>query len=91
MIWKKSSFINVRSAGTSPRARKTVQGSDIRWADIIFTMEKKHKNRLKAQFKRLVDFKPIHVLNIPDVYQFMDETLIVELKRAVAQFLDIEP
>ena len=55
---------------------------------IHFVMEKKHKNRLVAQFTRLLDHKPIHILNIPDEYQFMDQELIEELEAKVSVHLD---
>ena len=87
-IWSKHPEFNCKSAGTSPRAKKTVSPTDIRWADIIFVMEYKHKNRLKAQFTRMLDHKPLHVLDIPDDYQFMDEELVTELKNSVSGFLD---
>jgi predicted protein tyrosine phosphatase len=87
VIWSKSPDYNSRSAGTSPKAKRTVGPMDIRWADIIFVMESKHKNRLKAQFTRMLDHKPLHVLDIPDEYLFMDEDLITELKVSVNAFL----
>ena len=82
-VWLKHPDFNARSAGTSPRARKTVSSSDIRWADVIFVMEKKHKNRLKAEFTRMLDHKPLHVLDIPDEYKYMDEELVKELETSV--------
>jgi len=50
-------------------------------------MEKKHKNRLLAQFNRLLEYKTIHVLDIPDEYQYMDAELIVELEARVGLYL----
>ena len=90
MVFKRHVDFNTRSAGTSPKARKTVSPTDIRWADFIFVMEPKHKNRLKAQFTRLLDHKTIHVLDIPDEYQYMDEALIDELKHSVSAVLGID-
>lgn len=87
-IWRKHPDFNVRSAGTSPRARKTVGSADIRWADVIFVMEQKHKNRLEAGFARLLTHKPVHVLNIPDEYQYMDPELIQELEDLVGPYLE---
>ena len=87
-IWRKHPGINVRSAGTSPKARKTVSAKDIAWADVIFVMEEEHKNRLKADFNRMLSHKPIHVLDIPDEYQYMDPHLIEELKSTVSPILD---
>jgi predicted protein tyrosine phosphatase len=79
--------ISVRSAGTSPNARKQVSIEDLRWADLIFVMEEKHKSRLVAQFTGLAAGKRIHVLDIPDDYQYMDPELVQELKEAVEPLL----
>lgn len=86
-IWGKHPDFNAKSAGTSPRAKKTVSQADIRWADMIFVMEQKHKNRLKTEFTRMLDHKPIHVLNIPDEYQYMDPALVQELEAVVGGYL----
>lgn len=86
-VWKKHPDFNAKSAGTSPRAKKTVSPMDIRWADIIFVMEQKHKNRIKSEFTRMLDHKPVHVLDIPDEYQYMDPELIQELESVVAGHL----
>ena len=82
-IWRKNPNYNARSAGTSPKARRTISPADIRWADFIFVMEKKHKNKLVAEFTRMLDHKQIHVLGIPDEYQYMDQYLITELQAKV--------
>ena len=87
-LWRNRPDINVRSAGTSSKAKKTVSSSDIRWADVIFVMEQKHKNRLKAEFTRMLVYKTIHVLDIPDEYKFMDEALIEELQAPVDSILE---
>lgn len=86
-VWRKHPDFNVRSAGTSPKARKTVSSSDIRWADVIFVMEQKHKNRLKAEFTWLLEHRALHVLDIPDEYQYMDDELIKELEISVGAHL----
>jgi predicted protein tyrosine phosphatase len=88
-IWRKHPKINARSAGTSPNARKTVSADDIRWADVVFTMEKKHKNRLMAEYPRLLTYKQIYVLDIPDEYQYMDPELVEMLKESVGSYLDL--
>ncbi|MGB3619940.1 MAG: phosphotyrosine protein phosphatase [Ketobacter sp.] len=86
-LWRQRPGFNARSAGTSPNAKKTVNTADLQWADLIFVMEKKHKNRLKAEFGRMVQFKTIHVLDIPDDYRFMDQELIDELEARVGALL----
>lgn len=87
-IWRKHPDFNAKSAGTSPRAKKTVSPADICWADVIFVMEQKHKNRLKAEFTRLLNHKPVHVLDIPDEYKYMDPELVQELESVVGRYLD---
>ncbi len=88
-IWHKHPGYCVKSAGTSPKARKTVGSNEIRWADVILVMEQKHKNRLKAKFTRMLDHKPLHVLDIPDEFKYMDPELIKELEMAVGGFLEL--
>jgi predicted protein tyrosine phosphatase len=88
-VWRKHPDISVRSAGTSPNARKTVGPADIRWADVIIVMEQKHKNRLVAEFTRLLDHKPIHVLDIPDEYKYMDPELVEILEDSVGGCLGL--
>lgn len=57
------------------------------WADIVFVMEKKHKQRIQQKFPQLVNEKEIIVLDIPDEYQFMDEELVLSLKTVVSPYL----
>lgn len=52
-------------------------------------MEQKHKNRLKAEFTRLLSHKDIRVLDIPDEYQYMDEELVDILKQSMGNYLGI--
>lgn len=70
----------MRSAGTSPNARRTVNAKDIVWADLIFVMEDKHKSRLRAAFPGPTKYAAIHVLDIPDEYQKNDPELIALLR-----------
>ncbi|MEQ9266669.1 MAG: hypothetical protein RLN81_15675 [Balneolaceae bacterium] len=88
-VFRKYNGIQVRSAGTSPRARRTVNVNDIRWADVILVMEQKHKNRIKAEFTQMIQFKRIEVLDIPDDYKYMDPELIEILESAVPPFLEM--
>jgi predicted protein tyrosine phosphatase len=83
-------MLAVRSAGTSPNARRTVSEGDIAWATVILVMEEKHKSRLKAQFNGLLEGRVVHVLDIPDDYKYMDPELVEQLEQCVPCLLGLE-
>ena len=89
-VWRRHPQLNVRSGGTSPSARHTVSADDIEWADVIFVMEQKHKSRLVAGFTGLLANKPVHVLDIPDEYRYMDPELVELLERSVSGVLSLD-
>lgn len=86
-IYKNHELINTKSAGTSPSARIKISQKRIDWADIIFVMEKKHRQIITQRFGDSLDGHKIIVLDIPDEYQYMDEELIEELMTKVAPYL----
>lgn len=86
-IYSKDPRINVCSAGTSPKARKTINTKDIEWAELIFVMEYKHKERLRAEYSKLLRYKKVIVLDVPDEYQYMDEELVELIKTSVEEYL----
>lgn len=51
-------------------------------------MEEKHLSRLRADFRDEVKPKAIHVLDIPDDYQFMDPELVDLISDAVKPMVD---
>lgn len=87
-LWRKVSGVSVRSAGTSRNARRRLTVADVRWSDLIFVMEEKHKSRIKSDFRDEVSFKTLHVLDIPDDYRFMDPDLIEELQNKCGPVID---
>jgi len=86
-IYKNHEFINAKSAGTSPSARIKINQKHIDWTEIIFVMEKKHRQLIVQKFGDSIDEQKIIVLDIPDDYQYMDEELIEELRAKVAPYL----
>lgn len=75
--------MEVASAGLDLDAQVTVTPELIEWAEIIFVMEKNHKNRLQKKFKRYLNTQKIICLNIPDDYEYMDPHLVSILKDMV--------
>ena len=89
-IWQKHPALSVRSAGTSPNARRRVSVKDLQWAEVIFVMEDKHKSRLMADYRHIIEHKRLQVLDIPDEYQFMDAELVESLRKSVAAILCLD-
>lgn len=78
--------VQARSAGTEPGARTRVAAGHLGWADIIFVMEKKHANRLRAKFADELRGKPLINLRIPDDYQFQDTALVELLRQRLHEY-----
>lgn len=89
-VWRRHPALSVRSGGTSPNARHPVSTADLCWAQVIFVMEEKHKSRLVAEYRRVLENKPIHVLDIPDEYKYMDAELVELLQQSVGAILGLE-
>jgi predicted protein tyrosine phosphatase len=68
--------IECTSAGLNHDAENPVTPELVEWADLIFVMEKAHKNKLSAKFKKNLSKARVICLDIPDDYDYMDPMLI---------------
>jgi predicted protein tyrosine phosphatase len=84
-LYRNDARLEVRSGGVNAGARRRVNETDLRWADVVFAMENEHKRWISTRF---ADFKlpPIEVLDIPDEYGYMD----AELQEVLRLTLDPE-
>lgn len=78
----------VRSAGTSPAAHTRISATLLSWADIVFVMEKKHREIIRNTFDPESLDKQIIVLDIPDDYSYMDPELIDMIRTTVDPLLE---
>jgi predicted protein tyrosine phosphatase len=79
--------VQARSAGTEAGARVRVTAGPLGWAEVIFVVEKRHTERLKAKFSDELRGKPVVNLRIPDEYRHGDPALIALLReRLLAYF-----
>jgi predicted protein tyrosine phosphatase len=76
----------VASAGISPDAETTVSPELLQWADVIFVMERAHRNKLFRTFRAHLGSKRIICLDIPDEFQYMDPALVRLLEAKVGPF-----
>lgn len=79
--------IECESAGVHESADVPLSPELIEWADVIFLMEKAHRNKVTRKFKHHLNGKRLIVLDIPDNYGYMDETLVHLLKLKAGPFL----
>ena len=75
------------SAGLNHDAENPLTPELLSWAELVFVMEKNHKNKLSAKFRRYLSGQRVICLDIPDDYTFMDPVLIRLLKAKVTRFL----
>lgn len=76
----------VASAGLNPEAETPVSADLLEWADVIFVMERAHRNKLSKKFRTYLKSKRIICLDIPDEFEFMDPTLVRILETKVGPF-----
>ncbi len=79
--------INVLSAGTNHDAETPLDSELVRWADLIFVMEKTHRSKVQTRFRHALKGARIICLDIPDDYAFMDDSLVTLLEAKVSRFL----
>jgi len=77
--------VEVRSAGVRSNACRRVSEADLHWAEVVFVMEREHKQWIAERFSGC-ELPAIEVLDIPDEYELMAPEL-VEMLRAM---LDLE-
>lgn len=81
--------MRVRAVGLADTSKRRVTEDDMKWADLVLAMERKHMRRLQEQFSYLDDERPpIEYLDISDEYIFMQRELIEELHSAVNTALE---
>ena len=76
----------VASAGTDSAAETPVSPELLEWADVIFVMERAHRNRLMKRFRPQLKSKRIVCLDIPDDFEYMAPALVKLLEAKVGPF-----
>ena len=76
----------VALAGTDPSAGVPVSPELLEWADVIFVMERAHRNKLMKKFRAHLKSQRIICLDIPDEFEYMDPALVRLLEAKVGPF-----
>ena len=72
-MYRSDPRFEVASAGTASFATREVDGSLVKWADLVVVMEEHHRERILRRFPKAAE--KIICLHIPDIYYFMDPVL----------------
>lgn len=83
----KRSIYTVKSAGISHRAYVVVDEQILQWADRIFVMEKRFRNKIRKRWPHIYKEKSIICLYIPDDFDFMEESLVGLLTLKLTPYL----
>ena len=75
------------SAGTNNDAENPLTDELVEWADIVFAMERTHRNKLQKKHRAALRTTRVVVLDIPDEYELMDPGLVRLLKAKLARWL----
>ena len=86
-IFKNDDRFSIRSCGLSPKSDRKISEGDLNWADLVFVMEHDQKGKIKELYRHIT-LPPIHVLNIEDDYEFMDEELVLMLRDRMNEVID---
>jgi protein-tyrosine phosphatase len=78
-IYRNDARLEVRSAGVRSDANRRISENDLRWADVVYVMEREHKVWITTRFEEM-ELPTIDVLDIPDDFEFMDPELQEMLK-----------
>jgi protein-tyrosine phosphatase len=89
-MYRGDTRFSVKSAGTSIFAQLIINEDLVEWADHIVVMERHHEEKIKRKFPRQKDKMRIHSLGIPDIYYFMDKTLMILIKERFERLYDSE-
>lgn len=88
-IFSEYEGLEVDSAGLDRGAEILLSTEAIQWADVILVMEKSHRHKLSKKFQPWLKNKRIICLDIPDLYDYMEPTLVELLKTRVRSRLGI--
>ena len=79
--------VETASAGLNHDAENPLTPELLQWADLVFVMERMHREKLSSRFRTHAGGKRIVCLDIPDDYDYMDAELIRVLQRKVPPHL----
>jgi len=81
-LYRNHPMLEVRPAGIREGAKRRLSEGDLRWAEVIFVMDREQKARIREEFSE-VELPTIQVLDIPGDLKYMDPELQRLLRLAI--------
>lgn len=79
--------VETDSAGLAPDAEVPLSAEQLEWADLVFVMERRHRQAVQRRFPSALRGKRLVCLDIPDDYAYLQPELLRLLERKVGPFL----
>lgn len=86
-LYRNDPRLEVRSAGVRSEAARRVNEADLKWADVVFVMERDQKKWIAERFREM-ELPSIDVLDIPDDFDVMEPQLQEILRSLLDPELD---
>lgn len=87
-IYRGDRRLAVRAVGLGETSPRRVTEGDLRWADLVLPMERKHAVRLKLMFPDVEPFPEMEYLEVCDDYKFMAPELVEQLREQIDAALE---
>lgn len=84
-VFSRREDLDVESAGINHDAENPLTTELVAWADVMFVMEKAHRNKLQRRFRAAFGGALVICLDIPDDYDFMQPELVRLLETKVSR------
>jgi len=79
--------VETDSAGLAPDAEVPLSAEQLEWADLVFVMERRHRQAVQRRFPSALRGKRLVCLDIPDDYAYLQPELVRLLERKVGPLL----
>lgn len=86
-LYRRSSHLEVQSAGIDPAAERLLTSEMLEWADEVFVFEWRQSDAIRQRFPKQYDNVTIQCLDVPDDYGFMEPSLVALLTKRLTPHL----
>ena len=79
--------LEVRSAGTATYAKNQLTKELLAWADVVFIFDETQTEAIETRFKEDVQSKQIISLDLPDIFDYKSDSLVIKLTAKLEPYL----